>query len=72
MMFYFAKAPWIGGSVSPLSLAGTGAVCVGAVGDAALERDTNRKFRNKLIPKEIQVTELLALKTEIQPYFSEK
>lgn len=52
MMFYFAEASWIVGSVSLRSLTGRDRVCVGEIGDTALEEDTNRKFRNKLIPKE--------------------
>lgn len=68
MMFYFAKAFWLGGSVSLRSLTGRDRVCVGEIGDTALEGDTNRKFRNRLIPRETQVRELLAHKTEIQPF----
>lgn len=53
MMFYFAKVFWVGGSVSPFSLAGRSRICVGVIGDTTLKGDTNRKFRNKLILNEI-------------------
>lgn len=53
MTFYFAKVTWVGGSVSSVSLKGRDRVCVGAIGDTALEGDTNRKFGNKLKLTEI-------------------
>lgn len=34
-------------------LIGRDRICIGAIGDAALEGSTHRKFRNKLMPKEI-------------------
>lgn len=69
-MFSFSEVSWIGGSVSIYFLIGRDRVCMGAIDDAALEGNTHRKFENKLMPKEIP--ELLAPKTEIQPFFSEK
>lgn len=34
-------------------LIGRDRICTGAIGDAALEGNTHRKFRSKLMPKEI-------------------
>lgn len=37
MMFYFAEASWVRGSISLCSLTGRDRVCVGEIGDTALD-----------------------------------